>query len=41
MITMKTLADALAEKNADAYVTYDSSANADRRAQAGFLTSDP
>ncbi|HJK54527.1 MAG TPA: aminopeptidase P family N-terminal domain-containing protein, partial [Methanocorpusculum sp.] len=41
MITMKTLADALAEKNADAYVAYDSSANADMRYLAGFLASDP
>lgn len=38
---MRTLADALTEKNSDAYVAYDSSANADMRYLAGFLTSDP
>ncbi len=38
---MRTLADALAEKNSDAYVAYDSSANADMRYLAGFLASDP
>ncbi|MDV0442354.1 Xaa-Pro peptidase family protein [Methanorbis furvi] len=38
---MRDLADALTEKNCDAYVVYDSSANADMRYLAGFLTSDP
>lgn len=38
---MRTLTDALAEKNSDAYVAYDSSANADMRYLAGFLASDP
>ncbi|MDV0444237.1 Xaa-Pro peptidase family protein [Methanorbis rubei] len=38
---MRDLADALTEKNCDAYVVYDSSENADMRYLAGFLTSDP
>lgn len=38
---MRNLADVLAEKNYDAYVAYDSSADADMRYLAGFLASDP
>jgi Xaa-Pro aminopeptidase len=38
---MKALLDALAEKNSDAYVVYDSSANADMRYLTGFLAFDP
>jgi Xaa-Pro aminopeptidase len=38
---MRTLADAIAEKNSDAYVAYDSSANADMRYLTRFLAFDP
>lgn len=38
---MTDLADVLTEQDADAYVAYDSSENADMRYLAGFLASDP
>jgi len=41
LITMRTLAEAMEEKNSDAYVVYDSSVNADMRYLTGFLASDP
>lgn len=40
-MSMRSLADVLAEGAYDAYVAYDSSTNADMRYLAGFLASDP